>query len=60
MYFNPKREENESFIDFKKRQKEEKDYVKWLTKRGFIVWDSYKNPKTYVKSKHGPLNESGT
>lgn len=62
-----KRNENESFQDYRKRLKDDKDYIKFLKKgipvfiskrytvdkdTGIIIWSK---GESYVKAKHGPL-----
>jgi len=53
MNTNPKREENESYEDYKVRQKELKRRQKFKL-QGEIVWESKKDG-TYIKKLHGEL-----
>ena len=46
---NPAREKNESFEDYKKRRKENKEWLKFYL-QGEIVWES-KREGTYVRKK---------
>ena len=46
---NPAREINETFEDYKKRRKENKEYLKFYLK-GEIFWES-KTEGTYVRKK---------
>tara|TARA_R110002051_G_scaffold103198_1_gene174928 strand:- start:1013 stop:1177 length:165 start_codon:yes stop_codon:yes gene_type:complete len=46
---NQEREENESFEDYKKRRKDNKEYLKFYLK-GEIIWES-KTEGTYVRKK---------
>ena len=46
---NPKREENETYEDYKKRRKDNNEFLKFYLK-GEIVWES-KREGTYARNK---------